>query len=671
MGRSRQIQVPIMRRSKAKPTTRSDDELLDAVEAGAATPGTFVTLAWIEFDAGNYNAAGLRAHEALALSNADPAAMAMLARALFELRDFNTALTAALNALAGGSDDGDLHHILATAAARLGATITETDGTTRQPADLIAAARRRAPTLAARYEAVLRGATGRNYDLVTEAALLRAFRLGAQPVEEYYPAVEAVAARDGAWTALLDRAAAALALNEFDMFNVAPGDVAVIARQRPLLAHLRQRSNVDLRIELLLTAARKLLLDQVSAGRLPARPAMDLAETLAWQTHLNEHVFHESADEAGKIAKLEHKLRDSGIIESAELICLATYRDLDAVSGIDRLDRRRLSQAAQSILTLTVDEAADRRRRAGDLAEVTAIDDAVSQEVRSFYETTPYPRWRILRRRHLLPRPYREVMAIAIPHMQPLDDCLDEGLDVLVAGCGTGKALDAPRRYRGARITALDLSTASLTYAWQRHDGLAIRYIHGDILRLRDLGARFDVVECTGVVHHLNNPWAGIAALADVLRPGGTLLLAVYSPGFRHLLAPAMTAAARVANATLGPLKAGIAAARRHVLAHRLDSPAFGTATTLQDFFSTSEFRDLLLHPVERPLSLAELVAGAAQYGLRPIGLMPTNERLRARLAAEPTPADIDDQLATWNALERSQPELFLTMIAVLFRKDD
>src|SRR6185295_2328396 len=50
------------------------------------------------------------------------------------------------------------------------------------------------------------------------------------------------------------------------------------------------------------------------------------------------------------------------------------------------------------------------------------------------------------------------------------------------------------------------------------------------IARAHELATRFDLVVCTGVLHHLADPDAGLAALRDVLAPGGAMNIMVYAP---------------------------------------------------------------------------------------------------------------------------------------------
>ena len=49
------------------------------------------------------------------------------------------------------------------------------------------------------------------------------------------------------------------------------------------------------------------------------------------------------------------------------------------------------------------------------------------------------------------------------------------------------------------------------------------------IERVREIGRSFDLVVCTGVLHHLPDLDYGLRALRDVLRPSGAMRLMVYA----------------------------------------------------------------------------------------------------------------------------------------------
>jgi tRNA (mo5U34)-methyltransferase len=55
-----------------------------------------------------------------------------------------------------------------------------------------------------------------------------------------------------------------------------------------------------------------------------------------------------------------------------------------------------------------------------------------------------------------------------------------------------------------------------------------VEYRRMDALDVRELGERFDVVLCFGILHRVTNPIALLQALADVLAPGGEVVLETY-----------------------------------------------------------------------------------------------------------------------------------------------
>ena len=58
--------------------------------------------------------------------------------------------------------------------------------------------------------------------------------------------------------------------------------------------------------------------------------------------------------------------------------------------------------------------------------------------------------------------------------------------------------------------------------------GSRVEYRRMDALDVRELGERFDVVLCFGILHRVTNPIALLRALAGVLAPGGEIVLETY-----------------------------------------------------------------------------------------------------------------------------------------------
>ena len=114
---------------------------------------------------------------------------------------------------------------------------------------------------------------------------------------------------------------------------------------------------------------------------------------------------------------------------------------------------------------------------------------------------------------------------------------LRDGGRFLVAGCGTGDTLVAlAEQLLGstAQLVAVDLSLASIAIAKARlaKRGLSDRVVfhHRSILDITSLElGLFDVIESSGVLHHLPDPNAGLAALANLLAQDGLMAIMVYA----------------------------------------------------------------------------------------------------------------------------------------------
>src|SRR5262249_32730543 len=103
---------------------------------------------------------------------------------------------------------------------------------------------------------------------------------------------------------------------------------------------------------------------------------------------------------------------------------------------------------------------------------------------------------------------------------------------ILVAGCGTSQGATIALREPDSEVTAIDISETSLAHLRHlqgRHDVRNLTIQQLPIERVQDLKQRFDLIVCTGVLHHLREPDRGLRALRDVLNPGGAMHVMVYA----------------------------------------------------------------------------------------------------------------------------------------------
>ena len=149
------------------------------------------------------------------------------------------------------------------------------------------------------------------------------------------------------------------------------------------------------------------------------------------------------------------------------------------------------------------------------------------------------------------------------------------------------------RKFPDARILAVDLSRASLAYALRKSRALGldnIEYAEADLLRLAALDCRFDIIKSSGVLHHLADPFAGWGALLSLLKPGGVMMLGLYSAKGRRSVAHAREFI-RQKHIAADPDE--IRHARQALIAAHAGNGNFASVTGSPDFFSLSACRDL------------------------------------------------------------------------------
>jgi SAM-dependent methyltransferase len=217
-------------------------------------------------------------------------------------------------------------------------------------------------------------------------------------------------------------------------------------------------------------------------------------------------------------------------------------------------------------------------------------------------------------------------------------------------------------------MQAIDLSRASLAHGARKavEAGVTqVRFGQGDILKIGTLGRRFGMIESSGVLHHMADPFAGWRALVDCLEPNGLMLLAFYSTAARRAIAQTRD---WIKSEGFAATPDGIRACRAELM--KQDSQgALRTILTSPDFFSTSACRDLLFHVQEHNLSLEEISAFLDEQGLAFIGFEvaePVIAAYRARFPDDPRAAD----LSNWSRFEADNPETFAAMYQFWVRKN-
>jgi SAM-dependent methyltransferase/uncharacterized protein YbaR (Trm112 family) len=99
------------------------------------------------------------------------------------------------------------------------------------------------------------------------------------------------------------------------------------------------------------------------------------------------------------------------------------------------------------------------------------------------------------------------------------------GLDV---GCGFGRHAYYAHQL-GAEMVAVDFSQAIESASRNLRDCQNVHVVQANLYRLPFRPGTFDFIYSLGVLHHLPDPEAGFRALVPLLKPGGVIMIWVYS----------------------------------------------------------------------------------------------------------------------------------------------
>lgn len=397
--------------------------------------------------------------------------------------------------------------------------------------------------------------------------------------------------------------------------------------EEPLLRQVLRRCSLNTRPQEELAARLRASLQQ--------NPDPAWCAAVAWQSAFNEYLFEATPEELALLGEVTNE---------EQWLVHAMYRDPNDLPTVP------LGPLGQELHAEFV--AGRQRERAFQLRRVGAGCTTETAHVRAQYEENPYPRWRNLHGCRQLP------LSQWVPGGGPEI----ASPEVLIAGAGTGQEplTWATRLGPSARITAVDISAASLAYGRRRSEdlGLPVEFIHADILELGALGRQFDLIASSGVLHHLPDPAAGLRVLSGLLKPGGVMKLALYSRKAREGISAAQQL---VAGQSLRE-------ARATLLALPEDDPA-KQPTRFLDFYYLSGCRDMLFHAQEHLFDLAQIAEVTQSCGLQLIGLEVPSAV--ARTYSTLFPEDLHrTNLHLWGVYEKLYPSTFELMYQFWCRKE-
>ena len=270
------------------------------------------------------------------------------------------------------------------------------------------------------------------------------------------------------------------------------------------------------------------------------------------------------------------------------------------------------------------------------------------------YENRPYPRWTSVN---------------ATKTSEALLN-ISNNIEILVAGCGTGQE---PCLYAatlpGAKITAIDLSRSSIAYGMRMAKKLGylprINFLHGDLMKVGELGKKFDYVVSSGVLHHLKEPEKGLAAILNTLKPEGRMSISLYSKWARDIILN--PASEYIVEKDYSSSLDDIRRFRQDIMKMSPDDPKT-FCTRAGDFFNLSECNDLLFHVQEHRYTFPLIKDMAERHGLTPYftSLSPAKKLLFATMFPDGKLSDLN----LMAQFEEKNPDFFAEMYKVYFHRN-
>jgi SAM-dependent methyltransferase len=232
-------------------------------------------------------------------------------------------------------------------------------------------------------------------------------------------------------------------------------------------------------------------------------------------------------------------------------------------------------------------------------------------------------------------------------------------LDILIAGCGTSQAAECAFTNRGASVVAIDVSRSALNheqYLKDKHGLDNLELHHLPIEEVSALGRDFDLIVCSGVLHHMADPLTGLKALGECLRRDGALAAMLYAK-YGRIGVEILESVFR--DLGLAQDEASVQLVKDAIAMLPADHPASSYVRVARDLLSDSGIVDTFLHTRQRSYTVAEcldLVSGAGlafqgwfhKTPYYPHDLFPPGSKLPLVLSQLP-----DAKL--WSVMERLQ----------------
>ena len=432
---------------------------------------------------------------------------------------------------------------------------------------------------------------------------------------------------------------------------------------------LQKTKSTDILLEKLLTRLRcEILFNLENSDKDNLKKYFNFIISLAEQCWLNEYLYAQSAKEIDLVNKLKQKIENNEKINELQISILSCYMPLNNSKNIiDRLLNYKSSNLLfNDLISVQIKEPLKENELVKSIQSLEEISDPVSKKVQEQYEENPYPRWRCTNK--TLSKDFIYWLNEEIePNKIEYNDKFNNP-NILIAGCGTGSHSILGTRYKNSNILAVDLSLMSLAYAKRKTEESNIKnieYMQADILQLKKLNKKFDIIESVGTLHHMKDPVKGLKVLLDILVPHGFLKLGLYSEAARKHIVEARKF---IKRKNYKNTSEDIKICRQDIINEKVN-PINQKVILHTDFYSTSSVRDLLFHVQEHRFTIPQISEILNDLNLEFLGFFFLNPLIKKKFS-KLFPEDKNNiSLDNWHKFEINNPDTFVSMYQFWVRK--
>lgn len=414
----------------------------------------------------------------------------------------------------------------------------------------------------------------------------------------------------------------------------------------------------DYNFETLLTYLRRWFLEneKPSLSGLSEAHLQELIMSLALYCFRTEYVFFEEDSEKEKLEKLKKSTE-------TDLMIYSCYRPFHTLKNAKKHAKDLTSNKKyQYFLDTQYTGHIKQQEIKKSIQALIPIKNETSDKVRKQYDEFPYPRWQSI-----------SLSNTSLAHIDFLgkenaSHIANKGTKILIAGCGTGRqACEYAQAFSSADVTAIDLSQTNLAYAINKTKDYKlknIKYFQADISELPDNLGPFDLIICTGVLHHMADPEKGWANITKLLKPGGFMRIALYSEIARDFVQKGRDT---IHNNNIPHTDDGVRYFRKNIksfLSKKETKIVMGSA----DFYTMAECVDLFFHAHEDCYTISRIKNNLSDLDLNFIGFeqkLTHRDQYLKKFKNDPDMTNLDN----WHIYEQKYPQTFLEMYRFFVQK--